>query len=116
MSENFKETNRHKANQTLEILNLIGCGVREIKDRKLALMKFYNSEIEMMAEREHARRVVERLSVGWKYAVENNQIKKLSPYLMDFLLLPEEIQNYSRDIVRNIPEYLAGVGLEVYLS
>jgi len=114
LQENLKESNRHQADQILEKLNLIKCAVREIRDREIALMKFSKNEIEIMAELEHARWVVERLSDGWKLAVEKNVDKKLSPYLVSWRLLPENIKDYDRETVQKIPEYLAKVGLEVY--
>jgi len=77
-------------------------------------MKFSKSEIEMMAELEHARWVVERLTDGWKPAGEKNVMKKLSPYLVSWEFLTDEIKDYDRDTVLKIPEYLAKVGIEVY--
>jgi len=114
LQENLKESNRHQASRILEKLNIIGCAVREIKEREIALMKFSKREIELMAELEHARWVVERLSDGWKPAKTKDVLKKLSPYLVGWKYLSEDIKGYDRDTVKKIPEYLAKVGLEVY--
>ncbi len=77
-------------------------------------MKFDKEEIEPIAELEHARWVIERLSEGWKPAPEKDVEKKLSPYLISWELLSNNIKKYDRDTVKNIPRYLAKVGLEVY--
>jgi len=114
LQENLKESNLNQADQIYEKLNRVGCGVRKIIEREIALMKFSESEIELMAELEHARWVVERLSDGWKPASEKNVAKKLSPYLVSWEFLSEEIKDYDRNTVKKIPEYLAKVGIEVY--
>ena len=114
LQENLKESSRQQADQIFEKLNLIGCAVREIKDREIAIMKFSKREIEMMAEMEHARWVVERLSDGWKLAKTKDVTKKLSPYLISWNQLSEDIKDLDRITVIKIPEYLADVGLEVY--
>jgi len=77
-------------------------------------MKFSKNEIERMAELEHARWVVERLSDGWKPARIKDVSKKLSPFLVGWKYLSEDIKDYDRDTVKKIPEYFAKVGLEVY--
>ncbi len=114
LKEYLKESNRQQASQILDKLNLIKCSIRKVKNREIALMKFSKKEIEVMAELEHARWVVERLSDGWKPAKIKDVSKKLSPYLVAWELLSNDIKELDRDTVRKIPEYLAKAGLEIY--
>ena len=74
---------------------------------------FADDEVEVMAEMEHARWNVERLLDGWRWSSEKDVARKLSPYLVSWAELPEEIREIDRQTVRRIPEYLAAVGLEI---
>lgn len=110
----LKHSNYKQADQVFDKLELMGYKVREVTGRKIIVMKFDKEEIEPIAELEHARWVVERLSEGWKPAPEKDVEKKLSPYLISWERLSNNIKKYDRDTVKNIPRYLAKVGLEVY--
>ncbi len=55
-----------------------------------------------------------RESEGWKPAPEKDVTKKLTPYLVSWELLSPDIRKYDVETVKNIPAYLAKVGLEVY--
>lgn len=109
----LKESNRQQADHIVEKLRQIGCTIRKVKGRDISLMKFTEDEIEIMAEREHARWNVERLFDGWKWGKEKDVIKKLSPYLVPWSELPDDVKEWDRETVRKIPEFLAKVGLEV---
>jgi hypothetical protein len=68
-----------------------------------------------MAEMEHKRWMSERLDAGWTYtAGEKNIKKKISPYLVDWSDLSEDIKKIDRDIVIRIPKFLSKVDLQVY--
>jgi len=114
LDEKLQHSNRYQADQIYEKLKLINCGVREVKDREVAIMKFTNKEVEQMAEMEHARWTVERLAKGWKPAPKKDVARKLSPYLLIWDELDEGTKDYDRQTVENIPTYLAAVNLEVY--
>jgi hypothetical protein len=62
---------------------------------------------------EHGRWVVERLRSGWRYARDRDAAKKLSPYLVPWEQLPDNIKEYDRIGVRNWPEILRTAGFEV---
>lgn len=66
-----------------------------------------------MAEMEHARWNVERLLDGWKRGEKIDVLNKVSPHLVGWADLPEDVKEWDRKTVRKIPEYLAKVGLEV---
>ena len=114
LDTSLKHSNLSQADQIFEKLNLLGYAVREVTGRKVEIHKFDKKEIGRMAELEHARWVVERLSEGWKPAPEKDVTKKLTPYLVSWELLSPAIRKYDVETVKNIPAYLAKVGLEVY--
>ena len=68
--------------------------------------------VEIMAEIEHGRWVVERLLAGWKPGPKEVE-KKTSPYLVAWSELPEWIKDYDRSAVRAIPKMLAELGYEI---
>jgi hypothetical protein len=109
----LKESNRQQADHIFDKLHRIGCTVRKVTDRNIVLMTFTEDEIEIMAKMEHARWNEERLRDGWRWGKKKDIIKKTSPYLVDWLELPEDAKERDRQTVRKIPEFLAKVGLEI---
>lgn len=70
--------------------------------------------IATLAELEHGRWNVERLSFGWRYALEKDVAKKLSPWLIPWDEVPPEIQKFDLDAITTLPEKLRQAGLELY--
>ena len=83
------------------------------KGRKGAVKEFPPELVEFMAELEHEAWMQERLSRGWKLG-ERNAEKKTSPYLVPYDQLSEEIKDYDRDAIRNIPALVERSGMAVY--
>jgi hypothetical protein len=113
LSESLKESNRQQADDMFRKLQNIGCSVDKVHDRTIEQIEFTGEEIEAMAEMEHERWNAERLSDGWKLGQTKNVTRKISPYLVDWADLPEDVKEWDRETVRKIPEFLAKVGLEV---
>jgi hypothetical protein len=109
----LKQSNREQADDIFEKLKRIGCTVHEVSRRRVALLTFTEKEIEMMAEMEHTRWNAERLREGWKLGKKKDATNKISPYLVTWAKLPEEVREWDREVVRKIPELLAQVGLEI---
>ena len=111
--EGLKESNRQQADHIFKKLPRIGCATRFVKDREVALMTFTDAEVELLAEMEHARWNVERLQDGWKLG-EKDVTKKISPCLVSWSELPDNVKEWDRKTVKKIPEFLAQVNIEVY--
>jgi len=109
----LKESNREQADHIFEKLHQIGCTVHKVSNRDIAPMTFTKGEVEIMAEMEHARWNVERLLDGWRWGEKRNVTKKISPYLVPWSELSDDVREWDRQTVRKIPEFLAKVGLEV---
>jgi hypothetical protein len=109
----LKESNCQQADDIFGKLQRIGCSIHKVTDRHIKRIRFTRREIEMMAEMEHERWNAERLKDGWKLGKIKDVAKKISPYLLGWTELPEEVKEWDREAVRMIPELLAGIGLEV---
>jgi len=107
------DSNRQQADHIMEKLRLIGCVAEPVKGRESAIMTFTKDEIELLAELEHGRWNMERLKDGWCWGKEKDVQKKISPYIISWSALPENIKDYDRETIRKIPFYLAKIGLEV---
>ena len=66
----------------------------------------------MLAIAEHDRWMDERLKSGWSLGDKDVEHKK-TPYLVPFADLPSDIAEYDRTAVREIPAYLASVGIQI---
>jgi len=108
----LKESNRQQADDIAQKLRRIGCGIGKARGGKASLMRFTAEEVEVMADMEHARWNAERLLDGWKWGEQKDVVKKISPYLVPWPALPDDVKEWDRDTVRRIPEFLAKVGLE----
>ena len=51
---------------------------------------------------------------GWVYDPERDHDRKISPYLVPYDELPEDVKEWDRQAVRVIPEVLALAKFEVY--
>ena len=109
----LQSSNRDQADNIGEKLNRIGCTVQKVTTRPVTLMTFTDKEVEIMAEMEHGRWNAERLLKGWTGAEERDHDKKTRPYIVSWSMLPEKVKEWDRRTVRNIPEFLAKVGLEI---
>lgn len=113
LPEYLKESNRQQADDITEKLQRIGCSICRVSDRAINLIKFTKDEIEIMSEMEHERWNAERFKDGWKLGKTKDVTNKISPYLVGWTELPENVKEWDRETVRRIPELLANVGLEV---
>jgi ppGpp synthetase/RelA/SpoT-type nucleotidyltranferase len=113
LSEGLRESNAQQADDSFDKLRAIGCEVVEVKGREVALMTFSEAEIETMAEMEHGRWNAERLLAGWRWGPVKDVAGKISPHLVRWCDLGDDVKRWDRDAVRAIPRILARVGLEV---
>jgi RyR domain len=64
-------------------------------------------QVEELARREHDRWQDERRQAAWRYGPVRDAHAKLSPYLVPWDELTEDVRNLDRDAVRLIPTVLA---------
>jgi hypothetical protein len=112
LDEDFKQSNRKQADHLYIKLQAVNCGLEPRISWDEPLFSFSPEEVEKLAELEHIRWVEERITEGWKPGVKNKDLKT-TPWLIPYAQLPEEMKEFDRDPVRNIPAFLARVDLKV---
>lgn len=112
--EGLKRANRSQADDIIRKLERVGCGYRPRRDTKSPAIQFTKKELELLSEREHERWTKERTDAGYSYGPVRDETRKTHPYLVPWNKLSDKIKEYDRQTVRDIPDFLAGVGFEVY--
>ena len=111
LAEVLRESNRNNACHILEKLERIGCRVEVLGEDEAPDFAFTSREVELLSEIEHGRWNVERLRAGWRWGPERDSSRSVSPYLVAWSALSDDIRDYDRRTVREIPALLARVGL-----
>jgi hypothetical protein len=114
LSENLKESNRRQADTIPEKLRKIGCGFSPVVGRDPVVFKFTPQEVETMAEMEHERWNSEKLLDGWVYGKKKDVENKVSPYLVPWSILPDDVKEWDRQAMREMPIFLAKTKFEIY--
>jgi hypothetical protein len=69
-------------------------------------------EVERLAELEHARWASERRATSWVSGPVRDVEHRITPYLVPYAELPNDVKEWDRLAVRAIPEVLAAAGLK----
>ena len=113
---NYKLANIRQARSIPTKLAMIGCELANETDERPAITEFTPSEVEYLAIFEHDDWCREKEGTGWSYGEVKDADKKISPYLVPWDGLTEEIKEFDRDPVRNIPSLIQSIGLKVVKS
>lgn len=70
------------------------------------------TDLDVLAEMEHGRWIVERLLSGWASGARDPG-RLLSPHLRPWAQLPDDVRAWDLDLVRDLPVVLAAVGLGI---
>jgi hypothetical protein len=101
----IKGSNRAQADDIPNKLALIGKKIT----RGGPVLELTADEVELLAEVEHGRWNIERLSAGWRSG-ERQVRQALTPHLKPWAELDDATREYDRDAVRNIGPALAEAG------
>ena len=111
----FKDSTRHAADHIPLKLRAVGCAAVPAKEApEGATFAFTEAEVETLARMEHARWCAERFLSGWTLGPVDKP-RQVSPYLVPYEQLEEQIKDYDRALVRSIPKILwdhAGLGVK----
>jgi hypothetical protein len=113
LAEHLRESNRQQGDDIEGTLQRIGCGVRPAAGAAPAPLVFTEEEVEIMAGVAHEHWVAERRRAGWISGPERDVERKITPYLIPYAELTEDVKEWDRQAARAIPEVLAAAGLEV---
>jgi len=106
LSEEVRRTNRNLADMIPLKLRAVGCGAEpgSLKESSYTLTDI---DVEALARIEHNRWAADRLLAGWEPGPEKDKDLRISPYLVPYDELKDDIQEYDRIPAREIPELLA---------
>jgi hypothetical protein len=94
-------------------LTAIGCELRRSASGDTEVFMLTDAEVELLAKLEHERWWEERLRAGWRLGPAKDVERKLSPYLVGWDSLTEEVRNLDRDTVRGLSRFLARAGFAI---
>ncbi|HEX5103640.1 MAG TPA: RyR domain-containing protein, partial [Pirellulaceae bacterium] len=104
----FKSSNRQQADHIDVKLRAASCRRLAEGEETPAGSKpfegFTKDEVELLAHMEHARWCADRYLGGWRVGEQADKLNKISPYLIPYDQLTEEIKQYDREAVLQIPE------------
>lgn len=113
LPDTLRKSNLSQARHVLAKLREIGCEVAPRTGSTEPEFAFTDSEVEHLAEIEHGRWNAERLRDGWRYGETKDVQRKISPYLISWRDLPEDVRRWDRAAVLEIPRLIAEVGLGI---
>jgi hypothetical protein len=113
LPETLRASNRAQAADLGEKLRTIGCELVPATDWEPPPMPFTPEEVERLAILEHQRWEAERRQDGWRLGSKRDPLRKLSPYLVPWNNLPEEIKDLDRNAIRALPTFLARAGFAI---
>lgn len=109
----LQESNRAQADAIGLTLQTAGYGLAPLTDWEAETFEFPQSDLDRMAEQEHARFLAERLSAGWKLGAKDTA-RKTNPDLVPWAQLSAQARAKTERPLRELPRVLAEAGLEIY--
>ncbi len=82
-------------------------------DPGVLITELNTQQIELLARMEHQRWMAERFMAGWSYGPEKDTPNRISPYLVPWDEVPDNVQEYDRDFARILPHVLKLGGWEI---
>jgi hypothetical protein len=112
LPEGLRESNRSQAAHIGVKLAAVGCALEEDVEGTTPTFTFADHEVERLAEMEHARWVEERRATGWRSGTRDPQ-RRRTPYLVPYGALSEDVKEYDRIFVRDLPRVLSQFGYRI---
>lgn len=111
LDESFRDSSRQQADHIPVKLRAVGC--EPVAGGGARPFTFTEEEVETLARVEHSRWNAERLLSGWTLGDRADKPLKISPYLVDWDDLADDIREYDREAVREIPRVLERAGWSI---
>lgn len=116
LSSHLKIANIRQARSIPKKLNMIGCELANLSDKRDAITEFTEEEIIDLAIYEHDEWCEEKISQGWTYGEVRDDSNLIHDCLVPWDDLTPEIQQYDIDPVKNIPSLVESIGLKIVRS
>jgi hypothetical protein len=113
LPETLRASSRAQAADLGEKLRTIGCELVPATNWDPPPLPFTATELEHLAVLEHQRWEGERRQDGWRPGPTRDPVRKISPYLVPWENLPEEIKDLDRDAIRALPIFLTRAGFAI---
>jgi len=114
LPETLKYSNLRQARSVAKMLELVGWEMRPKDSIGEKIENISPETVEYLARFEHEEWVKERLNFGWVYGKNKDVEKKISPYIVAYQELDDEVKDFDRDTVRNIPALLGMIGMSIF--
>ena len=116
LSPHLKLANIRQARSIPKKLNLIGCELANLSDKREAITEFSEEEVLDLAIYEHDEWCKEKIGQGWTYGEVRDDENLIHDYLVDWDDLTPEVQQYDIDPILNIPSLVSSIGLKIVRS
>jgi hypothetical protein len=114
LDETYKRENRAFADSIGAKLEALGMAVVPARGNGApSRLELDASVLEELARAEHDRWAASRTADGWRASDAKDAQRKTHPSLVDWESLSEEDRERDREPIRQLPEILAGAGLEI---
>ena len=113
LSSHLKLANIRQARFIPKKLNMIGCELANLSDKREAITEFLDDEVLDLAIYEHDRWCEEKIGMGWKYGEVRDDSKLIHDCLVPWEDLTPEVKQYDIDPVKNIPSLVQSIGLKI---
>ncbi|MEN6315848.1 MAG: RyR domain-containing protein [Clostridiaceae bacterium] len=114
LPDTLKYSNLRQARSIADKLDIMGWEMRPQGSEGEVVAEIHEDAVEALAIFEHNEWVRERAGSGWVYGEVKDAEKKISPYIVPYDELAEEIKELDRDTIRNIPVLLGMIGMSIY--
>lgn len=112
LTDSLKYSNLRQAMDIPEKLRKMNMAMCSVNDEGTAVTEIPHEYVEILAEQEHEAWVTERIASGWTSGTNTDEKLKLTPYLIPYNKLPDEIKQLDRDPIENIPILLVRIGMK----
>jgi hypothetical protein len=96
----------------LSMLHVAGFNVSRAEDLD-APMAFTNDDLDLLARMEHDQWCRERIENGWRHGPNRNNAERIHPMLVPWQEMPQEMRQYDREAVGDLPELLLKSGYNI---
>ncbi|MDM8552564.1 NAD-binding protein [Desulfobacterales bacterium HSG2] len=114
LNQFFRDANRQQADHIYVKIRAIGAEVCSEEEKTgMEPFEFTDEEVDFLARTEHVRWYASYSLEGYTYGPKRDDDMKTHPYLVPWEEISEDIREYDREAVRNIPKYLGMIGEKI---